>query len=143
VFFILPFKGGAKVTKDFFNAGVGVVGSVVTWMFGGWSAVLELLLILVAIDYLTGFAVAITEGKLSSSVGFKGIAKKVAIFLILFIGHKLDLALNLDNWLFYAAAFFYISNEFLSLTENLGKIGVPIPEAMKKAVAQLRERGEK
>lgn len=132
------------MSKDYlFNTIVGAVGSTIMYMFGGWSALLELLVILICLDYLSGIVSAAIEGKLSSSAGFKGIAKKVAIFLIVFLGHKLDVALELDNWLMNAAAIFYISNEFLSMTENLGRMGVPVPEVIRKAVAQLRERGDK
>lgn len=127
--------------KEILNTIVGVFGSTISYMYGGWSAVLELLMILVVLDYVSGMAAATIEGKLASSVGFKGIAKKIAIFAVIFVGHKLDIALDLNDWMMNIAAFFYISNEFLSLTENLGRMGVPIPEPMKKAVSQLKDRG--
>ena len=104
---------------------------------------LELLMVLIVLDYFTGITAAWIGGTLSSTVGFKGIAKKVAIFAVVFVGHKLDLALELDNWVMNVAAFFYISNEFLSLVENLGKMGVPVPDVMKKAMEQLKDRGNK
>lgn len=134
---------GCRMSKEIMNVIVGIAGSAVTYLFGGWSAVLELLLILTVLDYLSGIAAATIEGKLSSSTGFKGIIKKMTIFAIVFVGHKLDAALALDNWLMNICSFFYISNECLSLIENAGRIGIPIPDQLIKAVEALKDRGNK
>jgi toxin secretion/phage lysis holin len=129
--------------KEVLNTVVGVAGAIASYMFGGWSAVLELLLILTVLDYLSGMAAATIEQKLNSATGFKGIIKKITIFAIVFVCHKLDAALELDNWLMNVAAFFYISNECLSLIENAGRIGVPVPDQLTKAVEALKDRGNK
>jgi toxin secretion/phage lysis holin len=128
--------------KEVINTTVGVLGAVATYMFGGWSAVLELLLILTVLDYLSGMAASTIEGKLSSAIGFKGIIKKITIFAIVFVGHKLDAALALDNWLMNICAFFYISNECLSLVENAGRIGIPVPDQLIKAVEALKDKNK-
>ena len=102
---------------------------------------LTILLTFVVLDYITGVAAAGKEGKLSSNVGLWGIAKKIMIFGIVAIAHLVDTALG-DAHLFRdAAIFFYLANELLSVTENLGRIGVPIPGAIQRAVEVLRGKG--
>jgi toxin secretion/phage lysis holin len=118
-------------------------GAAVSFLFGGWSALLGTLLAFVIIDYITGMIAGALEGKLNSQVGFRGIAKKVAIFFIVAVAHMVDVSLG-DNHLFRdAAIFFYIANELLSITENAGKIGIPIPDKLLNAVEVLRGRSEK
>jgi toxin secretion/phage lysis holin len=118
-------------------------GAAASFLFGGWSALLGTLLAFVIIDYITGMIAGALEGKLNSQVGFRGIAKKVAIFFIVSVAHMVDVSLG-DNHLFRdAAIFFYIANELLSITENAGKIGIPIPDKLLNAVEVLRGRSEK
>ena len=103
---------------------------------------LSILLTFVVLDYITGVVAAGKEGKLSSEVGLWGIPKKVAIFAIVAVAHLVDTALG-DAHLFRdAAIFFYLANELLSITENLGRIGVPIPGAIQRAVEVLRGKSE-
>lgn len=117
---------------------VAVAGSAASFLFGGWSSLLSILLAFVVIDYVTGVAAAAKEGKLNSTVGGWGIAKKVSIFVIVAVAHLVDTALG-DAHLFRdAAVFFYISNELLSLLENSGRLGAPIPPALQKAVEVLK-----
>jgi len=100
------------------------------------------LLTFVVLDYVTGFLAAAKEGKLNSEVGLWGIAKKVAIFFVVAVAHLVDTALG-DAHLFRdAAIFFYLANELLSITENTGRLGVPIPAAIQRAVEILRGKGE-
>lgn len=104
---------------------------------------LSILLTFVALDYVTGFLAAAKEGKLNSEVGLWGIAKKVAIFFVVAVAHLVDTALG-DAHLFRdAAIFFYLANELLSITENTGRLGVPIPGAIQRAVEVLRGKGER
>lgn len=117
---------------------VAVGGSAASFLFGGWSSLLSILLAFVVIDYVTGVAAAAKEGKLNSTVGGWGIAKKVSIFVIVAVAHLVDTAMG-DAHLFRdAAVFFYISNELLSLLENSGRLGAPIPPALQKAVEVLK-----
>lgn len=117
---------------------IAVGGSAASFLFGGWSSLLSILLAFVVIDYITGVAAAAKEGKLNSTVGGWGIAKKVSIFVIVAVAHLVDTALG-DAHLFRdAAVFFYISNELLSLLENSGRLGAPIPPALQKAVEVLK-----
>jgi toxin secretion/phage lysis holin len=93
-------------------------------------------------DYISGVLAAGKEGKLNSDIGLWGIARKVSIFVVVAIAHLVDTALG-DAHLFRdAAIFFYLANEVLSITENLGRIGAPIPGIIKQAVEVLRGKGE-
>ncbi|WP_110931082.1 phage holin family protein [Paenibacillus bouchesdurhonensis] len=117
---------------------VAVGGSAASFLFGGWSSLLSILLAFVVIDYLTGIGAAFKEGTLNSTIGYWGIAKKVSIFAIVAVAHLVDTALG-DSHLFRdAAVFFYLANELLSLIENAGRIGAPIPPMLTKAVEVLK-----
>ena len=121
-----------------------VAGAVISFFFGGWNVLLTILLSSVAIDYITGVIAAGMEGKLNSTIGLKGIAKKVAIFFVVAVAHMLDIALGNDmHVLRNATIFFYIANEVLSIFENVGRIGIPIPGVLEKAIHVLNEKSEK
>ena len=97
-----------------------------------------------AIDYITGVMCAFSDKKLSSEVGFKGICRKVLIFLLVGIGHILDTqVIGTGSVLRTAVIFFYISNESVSLVENAAHLGLPIPEKLKAVLEQLHDRAEK
>lgn len=121
---------------------IAVSGAAASFLFGGWSSLLSILLTFVVIDYISGVVAAGKEGKLSSEVGLWGIPKKVAIFGVVAVAHLIDTALG-DAHLFRdAAIFFYLANEVLSITENLGRFGVPIPDKLKNAVDILNGKSE-
>ena len=117
------------------------VGAGLGYFLGGCDGFLYALIAFVAIDYLTGVMCAIVDKKLSSSVGFKGIFRKVLIFVMVGIGHTLDAQiLGGGDTLRTAVIFFYCANEGLSLVENTGRLGLPIPEKLKSVLAQLHNR---
>lgn len=117
-----------------------LLGAVVSFSFGIWSESLTLLLILMAIDYFTGVAAAIKTGSgLNSNIGFWGLFKKALILLVMMIAHRLDVLLGIDI-VMGSAVFFYIANELLSVIENYGRLGLPIPERLKRIVLVLRDR---
>ena len=117
------------------------VGAGLGYFLGGCDGFLYALIAFVAIDYLTGVMCAIVDKKLSSSVGFKGIFRKVLIFVMVGIGHTLDAQiLGGGDTLRTAVIFFYCANEGLSLVENAGRLGLPIPEKLKSVLAQLHNR---
>ena len=129
--------------ENFFKTVIAVGGSIISFLFGGWSSLLTILLAFVVLDYMTGVLAAAKEGKLNSEIGLWGIARKVAIFAVIAVAHLVDSALG-DAHLFRdAAIFFYLANELLSIIENTGRTGVPIPEKLKGAVEVLRGKGEK
>ena len=134
--------------KDVWNAAQVVfaaVGGGIGWFFGELDGFFYALLAFVVIDYLTGVMCAITDRSLSSEVGFKGIFRKVLIFVMVGAGHILDSqVVGTGDALRTAVIFFYISNEGVSLLENAAHIGLPVPEKLKAVLAQLhdREKGE-
>ena len=120
------------------------VGGWLGWFLGGCDGLLYALLAFVVIDYITGVMCAVVDKKLSSAVGFKGIFKQVLIFAVVGIGHILDTQIiGTGSVLRTAVIFFYLSNEGVSLIENAGHLGLPIPEKLKNVLEQLHNRSEK
>lgn len=120
-----------------------VVGGWLGWFLGGCDGLLYALLAFVVIDYITGVMCAAVDKKLSSKVGFKGICRKVLIFLLVGIANILDVAvIGTGSVLRTAIIFFYISNEGVSVLENAGHIGLPIPQKMKDILEQLHKSSE-
>ena len=120
------------------------VGGWLGWFLGGCDGLLYALIAFVVIDYVTGVMAAVVDHKLSSEVGFKGIFKKVLIFLLVGIGHILDThVIGSGSVLRTAVIFFYLSNEGVSLIENAAHLGLPIPEKLKSVLEQLHDRAEK
>lgn len=133
--------------KEFWNTIQLIFAGIGGWLgyfLGGCDGLLYALLAFVVIDYVTGVMCAVTDHKLSSSVGFKGICRKVLIFLLVGVANILDLhVIGTGSVLRTAVIFFYISNEGVSLLENAGHLGLPIPEKVKTVLEQLHDRAEK
>ena len=124
--------------ENSFKTLVAAGGAAVSFFFGGWSTLLGVLLAFVVMDYLSGMVAAAIEGVLSSSVGLKGIARKVFIFGMVAVAHLVDTAIA-DGHVFRDATIsFYLANELLSIVENSGRIGLPVPDIIKQAVAVLK-----
>ena len=120
------------------------VGGWLGWFLGGCDGLLYALLAFVVLDYITGVMCAVVDKKLSSEIGFKGIFKKVLIFALVGIGHILDTqVIGAGSVLRTAVIFFYLSNEGVSLIENAGHLGLPIPKKLKAVLEQLHDRAEK
>ena len=120
------------------------VGGWIGWFLGGCDGLLYALLLFVVSDYITGVLCAVSDKKLSSAVGFKGIARKVLIFILIGIANALDLyVLEHAGVLRTAVIFFYISNEGLSLIENSVHLGLPVPAKLKDVLEQLHDRDGK
>ena len=125
-----------------FQLGLSAVGAYVGYFLGGWDGFLYALVTFVVIDYITGIMVAILDKKLSSDIGFRGIFKKVLIFVMVGIGHIFDAQLIGDgSALRTAIIFFYISNEGISILENSSRIGLPIPQKIRDILGQLHNKG--
>lgn len=133
--------------KEFWNTiqlAFTAVGGWLGYFLGGCDGLLFALLAFVVIDYVTGVMCAVADKTLSSAVGFRGICRKVLIFLLVGIAHILDThVIGEGSVLRTAVIFFYISNEGVSLIENAAHLGLPIPEKMKDILAQLHHRGDK
>lgn len=120
------------------------IGGWLGWFLGGCDGLLYALIAFVVIDYLTGVMCAIADKKLSSAVGFRGIFKKVLIFTLVGVANILDVqVIGSGSVLRTAVVFFYISNEGVSVLENAGHLGLPIPEKLKTVLEQLHNRAEK
>ena len=120
-----------------------VIGGVLSWLFGDLSGMFYALVAFVVIDYITGVIAAAVQQELNSTIGFKGIAKKVFIFLIVGLAHIIDPYILGDGDVIRTAAiFFYLSNEGLSIIENSVRIGLPVPKTLKDALERLSEEDE-
>ena len=118
-----------------------LAGAYIGWFLGGFDGFLYTLIAFVVIDYITGLMCAIVTKSLSSEVGFRGIFKKCLIFMLVGIANLLDVyVLKQGEALRTATIFFYISNEGLSIVENGAILGLPIPDTVQKALAQIKDK---
>lgn len=132
-------KGFWNMAQFVFSA----VGGWLGWFLGGCDGLMYALIAFVVIDYITGVMCGVADKKLSSGVGFKGICRKVLIFMLVGIANILDMeVIGTGSVLRTAIIFFYISNEGVSLLENAGHLGLPIPQKMKDVLEQLHKRSE-
>lgn len=140
-------KRRIKFMKEFWNTIQFIftgIGGCLGYFLGGCDGLIFALIAFVVIDYITGVMCAISDKKLSSAVGFKGICRKVLTFLLVGIANILDVqVIGTGSVLRTAIIFFYISNEGVSLLENAGHLGLPIPEKIKTVLEQLHDRAER
>ena len=131
--------------KIFILSGVACVGAAITSLLGGWTGAMTTLVILMLIDYVTGIIVAgvfhaspkSSGGALSSAVGFKGICRKFVILLIVVVACRVDLLLD-TNIIRDATCIGFCANELVSITENAGLMGIPLPRKLMEAIEVLR-----
>ena len=136
--------------KEYFLIVCGIVGGTISALFGGWNHLLTTLLVAMGVDFVTGLVVAgvfkksqkTPNGALESNIGWKGIAKKGVTLLIVLIAHRLDLAIG-TTIIRDSVVIAFIINEVISITENAGLMGVPVPSPIKKAIEVLKEKEEK
>lgn len=125
----------------------GVVGAVIAHFFGGWSSGLTTLLIFMTVDYVSGLMVAgvfhnspkTDSGTLESRAGWKGLCRKCMTFVFVLVAHRLDLVLN-AHYIRDAVIIAFILNELISIVENAGLIGLPLPEVIKRAIDILQSK---
>lgn len=132
--------------KELWNTAQVIFAAIGGWLgcfLGGCDGLLIALVVFVAVDYITGVMCAVSDKKLSSEVGFKGICRKVLIFLLVGIANIVDVqVIGTGSVLRTAVIFFYLSNEGVSLLENAAHLGLPVPEKMKDILAHLHDRAE-
>jgi len=150
-------KARQSAGLDYFMGGINVkqiwttiqmifagLGGWLGWFLGGADGFLYALIAFVVIDYLTGVMCAVVDKNLSSNVGFKGIFRKILIFVMVGVGHLVDSQIiGGGGVLRTAVIFFYLSNEGVSLLENAAHIGLPVPQKMKDVLAQLNNKSDK
>lgn len=135
--------------KEGICTGIGVIGSIITSAFGGWDTGLITLLIFMGIDYFSGLVVAgvfhksnkTESGALESKAGWKGLCRKCMTLLFVLIAYRLDLAIGVD-YIRNAVIIGFMANELISIVENAGLMGLPLPDAINKAIDVLTEQKE-
>ena len=120
---------------------VAVIGAALTSFLGGWDTMLGILVLFVALDYATGVVAAWYEKHLDSDIGAKGIVKKFLLFVIVALAFQVDNAIGQEIFR-SLAIWFYLANEALSIIENAGRCGVPIPAFLKTALEQMKQRAD-
>lgn len=135
--------------KDYFCTAVGVLGGAIASLYGGWDTALQTLIIFMAVDYITGLIVAgvfhaspkSQNGALESRAGWKGLIRKGETLLIVLVACQLDVVMA-TSFVRDAVIIGFIANETISIIENAGLMGLPIPAALTKAVDILKQRSE-
>ena len=135
--------------KEGICTGIGVIGSIIASLFGGWDTDLVTLVIFMGIDYVSGLVVAgifhnsnkTESGALESKAGWKGLCRKCMTLLFVLIAYRLDLALGV-NYIRDAVIIGFMANELISIVENAGLIGLPLPDAINKAIDVLTQKKE-
>ena len=139
----------ALIIKDSVLVALSIAGSFIARALGGWDTALQTLIILMAVDYITGILIAAVwqrsnkskTGALESRAGFKGLIRKGLILLVVLIGVQLDAIIGLQAFCRTAIVLFFCGNEGLSIVENLGIMGLPLPDFIKSKFEQLRDKG--
>jgi toxin secretion/phage lysis holin len=126
--------------QTIWQMGFALGATLLQFLFGGWSAPLQILVAVVTIDYITGLGAAFVGKRLDSRIGSKGIVKKVGYFILVALAHLLDRGTGMAAPVLQTATiWFLIANEGISITENLGEIGVPIPRTLQEALRRLKD----
>lgn len=140
--FVGEFCGIASAVGVSVSLAGALIGTWISHLYGGWDASLSVLLWLIVGDYVTGLLASLFDGTgLSSKVGFRGILKKLLILFLVLIGHQLDLALEI-HVIQNMVSYFYVTNELVSLTENIGRMGVPVPRRLVNVIYVLKGKSK-
>lgn len=133
-----------KELWNWLQIAIAAMGGWLGYFLGGDDGFLYALIVFVVLDYITGLMCAILDKKLSSETGFRGIFKKILIFIMVGVGHLIDSKIIGDGSVLRTAIiFFYCSNEGVSLLENASRVGLPVPEKLKDILVQLHDKGDK
>lgn len=135
--------------KNLFYTIIGVLGSLLTSLFGGWDDAIVTLLIFMAVDYITGLIVAgvfhasnkSPNGSLESRAGWKGLCRKGVTLLVVLVAIRLDMAIG-THYIRDAVVIAFVANEALSIIENAGLMGIPIPEVIIRMIDVLKKHSE-
>lgn len=125
--------------KSFVNFITGTVLTGVLYLLGGWDIALQTLLIVIVIDYVSGICKAIYNKKLNSKVGIKGIIKKFAYLLTVALAVELDQIMGGTGAIRTLVIYFFVANDGISILENLGGMGIPLPNKLTEVLEQLRD----
>lgn len=125
--------------KYMFNFFTSTVLTTVLYFLGGWDMALKTLLIIIALDYLTGVCDAMANKKINSKIGAKGIIKKVGYLIIVAVSVQLDQIVGDTGAIRNLVIYFFVANEGISILENWGSMGLPLPEKVMEVLEQLKK----
>lgn len=128
--------------KEFICAALAGIGTFLTFIFGDWDVALQCLVIAVALDYISGVIKAFVNKELSSKIGLKGLLKKVGVFVIVALAVLIDKITGESGMVRTLVIYYFVANEGLSIVENLGEAGLPIPDVIKKALKSLKNESK-
>ena len=128
--------------KEFICAAIAGIGTFLTFIFGDWDVALQCLVIAIAIDYISGIIKAFINKDLSSKIGLKGLLKKVGVLLIVALATLIDRITGESGAVRTLVIYYFVANEGLSVVENLGEAGLPIPDVIKKALKSLKSQSK-
>lgn len=130
--------------QNIFNTVIAGIATFFTWLFGSWDIALQILIVFIVLDYVTGLLRGAVKKELSSNVGFRGLAKKMVILIVLIVAVSLDRLMNTGTWVFRTlVCYFYIANEGISILENSATLGLPVPTKLREMLLQLKEGNKK
>ena len=128
--------------KEFICSALGTIGYLLIFLLGGWDIALQCLLIAISLDYVSGLIKAYSTKTLSSRIGLRGLLKKVGLLIVVMIGVIIDKVTGGTGAVRTLVIYYFVANEGLSIIENLGVAGVPIPKSIKKALKALKNSEE-
>lgn len=132
---------------DYISEKIGVIGAIIgtflTWLFGGWEIGLQILIVCMVLDYIMGLMCGYKGKELNSKIGFDGLKRKFTILIILILAVLLDRLMGQELVFRTIVIYFYVGMEGLSILENAAKLNVPIPRKLKDALVQLHEKERK
>jgi len=128
--------------KEFICAAIAGLGTFLSFIFGDWDVALQCLVIAVALDYISGIIKAFVNKDLSSKIGVKGLLKKVGVFIIVALAVLIDKVTGESGMVRTLVIYYFVANEGLSIIENLGEAGLPIPDVIKKALKSLKNESK-
>ena len=128
--------------KEFICATLAGIGTFLSFIFGDWDIALQCLVVAVALDYISGVIKAFVNKELSSKIGLRGLLKKVGVFVIVALAVILDKVTGESGMIRTLVIYYFVANEGLSIVENLGEAGLPIPDVIKKALKSLKSESK-
>lgn len=128
--------------RHFVNNGISVILTTFVYLVGGIDIAMKSLLIVIVIDYITGVISAIYNKKLNSTIGLKGILKKFSYLIIVSLSVILDRIVGDTGAIRTIVIYFFVANDGISIVENIGKMGVPLPKKLTEVLEQLRNKGD-
>ena len=129
--------------KEFICTLLGTIGYLFIYLVGGWDVALQCLVIAIALDYVSGIIKAYINKTLSSKIGMRGLIKKLGLLIIVMVGTMVDRVTGETGAVRTLVIYYFVANEGLSILENLGQAGIPIPKSVKKALKALKNQEDK